>query len=86
MRNVIKRSLVGLLVLGAMGAGVVGAEAMGGNANGPDAFVGIVGGSPQPYAYSPDDRDQRGFEANIGGYRNGYGAHGTYYNGHYNGN
>jgi hypothetical protein len=84
MRNAIKRSLAGLVILG---AGVVGAQAAGGNANGPDAFIGIVGGSPQPYAFSPDNPHQRGYEPNDGqGRPYGYRAQGTYNGGHYTGN
>jgi hypothetical protein len=56
MRSSIKRSLTGLLVLGALASGASGAYA-GSGANGPDAFIGIIGGNPgyglgQSYNYN----------------------------------
>ena len=46
MRSSIKVSLAGLLTAGALAFSAVGADAIGGNSNGPDAFIGIVGGNP----------------------------------------
>ena len=80
MRPSIKRSLTGLLTAGVLAFSAVGAEAMGGgNANGPDAFIGIVGGSPEAYGYSANDPNRGGgFEANTSQRRqNGYGGYGT---------
>jgi hypothetical protein len=45
MRSSVKRSLAGLLVVGALALGASGAYA-GAGSNGPDAFIGIVGGNP----------------------------------------
>jgi hypothetical protein len=64
MRLSIKRSLIGVLAFGALAATAVVSEANG-NANGPDAYIGIVGGSPQEYTYSANGNNQR----------NGYGAY-----------
>ena len=49
MRSSIKVSLTGPLIAGALAFSAVGADAMSagsGNSNGPDAFIGIVGGNP----------------------------------------
>jgi hypothetical protein len=90
MRPSIKRSLTAPLIAGALAFSAAGADAMGGggNANGPDAFIGIVGGSPQQYTYSAGGGSQGGgFQANTGhSYRNGnggYGEYGTYNGGFY---
>ena len=92
MRASIKRSLTGFLVAGALVFGGAGAEAMGGNANGPDAYIGIIGGSPNAYPYSSNGYaySSGGYQANTGyrfghGYRNGhggYGPHDGYYHGY----
>ena len=67
MRLSIKKSLTGFLVAGALCFGAVGAEAMGGgNANGPDAYIGIVGGSPQQYNYSANGNvNGGGYEVDV---------------------
>jgi hypothetical protein len=96
MRASIKRSLTGFLVAGALVFGVAGAEAMGGgNANGPDAYIGIIGGSPNAYPYSSHGYaySEGGYQANSGGesghaYQHGHGSHsgyGTYNGGYYHG-
>ena len=48
MRSSIKRSLTGLLVVGALALSAAGAYA-GGSGNSADAFIGIVGGNPGYY-------------------------------------
>jgi len=91
MRRSIKRSLTGLLVVGALAFSAVAADAMGGgNANGPDAYIGIVGAHPgysysagsgyPAYGYSGDGGYQGGgFQANTGlPYQNGHHRHGGY--------
>jgi hypothetical protein len=84
MRLSIQKPLTGLLVAGVLALSAVGAEAMGGgggNANGPDAYIGIIGGSPQQYNYSATGN------INGGGYagdeNRGYPNDGGW--GHYNG-
>jgi hypothetical protein len=88
MRASIKRSLTGFLVAGALVFGAAGAEAMGGggNANGPDAYIGIIGGSPNAYPYSSNGYaySEGGYQANTGdrfghGHPNGHGGYGTYH-------
>jgi hypothetical protein len=75
MRPSIKRPFTGLLVVGALALSAVGAEAMGGNANGPDAYIGIIGGSPQRYIHSANGVNQ-GYDAQAGHYYpNGYGQY-----------
>ena len=82
MRLSIQKPLTGLLVAGVLALSAVGAEAMGGNANGPDAYIGIIGGSPQRYIYSANGVNQ-GYDAQAGHYyHNGYGR---YDGGRYNG-
>ena len=97
MRASIKRSVTGLLIAGALAFNAAGAYAMGGggNANGPDAFIGIVGGNPGtavggiPYnegVYQGGGYQGGGYQANTGhSYQHGYGHHGGYgtYNGGY---
>ena len=88
MRPSTKRSLTGLLIAGALVFSAVAADAMGGgNANGPDAFIGIVGGGPQAYGNSAGGGYQGGgYQANAGHiYRNGHGGYGTYDGGYYRG-
>jgi hypothetical protein len=83
MRLSIKTTLTGFLVAGALALSAVGAEAMGGggNSNGPDAYIGIVGGSPQQYTYSANGNiNGGGYETNVNrGYPNDRGW------GHYDG-
>ena len=89
MRPSIKVSLTGLLIAGALAFSAVGADAMGasGNSNGPDAFIGIVGGNPGssvggiPYnrgVYQgggyPADTDRHFGHT----YHNDHGGYGTY--------
>jgi hypothetical protein len=90
MRASVNLSLTGILIAGTLAFSAVGAYARGGNANGPDAFIGIVGGSPQAYGYSAGgDYQGGGYQANTGHtYRNGYGGAGgyrTYDGGYYHG-
>ena len=88
MRLSIKRPLTGLLVVGALALSGVGAEAMGAggdNANGPDAYIGIIGGSPQAYTHSANGSNQ-GYESHTDHYyRNRYGGYGQYNGGYYRG-
>ena len=46
MRSSIKVSLTGLLIAGALACSADAMGAATGNSNGPDAFIGIVGGNP----------------------------------------
>ena len=46
MRSSIKVSLTGLLIAGALAFSADAMGAASGNSNGPDAFIGIVGGNP----------------------------------------
>jgi hypothetical protein len=91
MRASVKISLTGILVAGALACCDVGASAMGGNANGPDAFIGIVGGSPQTFRnQAPDDYQGGGYQANTDHYyQNGHraprGGYGTDDGSHYRG-
>ena len=48
MRSSIKVSLIGLLIAGALACSADAMGAASGNSNGPDAFIGIVGGNPAP--------------------------------------
>ena len=85
MRLSITKPLTGFVVAGVLALSAVSAEAMGGgggNANGPDAYIGIIGGSPQQYSYSANGNINGGYDANVNrGYQNdgGWG----YYNGGY---
>ena len=83
MRLSIRKPLTGLVVVGALALSAVGAEAMGGgggNSNGPDAYIGIIGGSPQQYNYSATGNVNGGYNADANrGYPNDGGS------GHYNG-
>jgi hypothetical protein len=83
MRASVKLSFAGILIAGTLTFSAVGAYAMGGgNANGPDAFIGIVGGSPQAYGYSAGgDYQGGGYQANTGHtYQNSHSSHGRYIN------
>ncbi len=71
MRHSVKRSLIALVVVGALASSVVGADAMGGG-NGPDAFIGIINGGLNPYGNSTEG-GYGGYQANT--YQN-------YWNGH----
>ena len=95
MRPSVKRSLTGLLIAGALAFGAFGADARG-NSNGPDAFIGIVGGNPGtsvggiPYnrgiPYNEGGYQAGGYRANTGhSYQHGYGGYGTYNGGYYHG-
>ena len=78
--------MIGLLVVGALVLSGVGAEAMGGdNANGPDAYIGIIGGSPQAYTHSANGSNQSYEPRTDHYYRNGYGGYGQYNSGYYKG-
>jgi len=93
MRPSIKQSLTGLLIGGALVFSATAASAVGGNANGPDAFIGIVGGNPGSSVggipYNRGGYQGGGYRANIGrGYQHGYGGYGgygTYHGGYYHG-
>jgi len=81
--------LTGLLVAGGLAFGAVGAEAMGGgggNSNGPDAYIGIIGGSPQQYNHSATGNINGGYDSDANrGYPNdsGWGHHnGGYHTGY----
>jgi hypothetical protein len=89
MHPSIKRSVTGVLIAGALAFSAFGAYARG-NANGPDAFIGIVGGNPGssvggiPYNRGIYQGD--GYRANTGpSYQRGYGGYGTYNGGYYHG-
>ncbi len=96
MRALIKRSVTGLLIAGALAFNAASAYANGGgggNANGPDAFIGIVGGNPGtavggiPYnegVYQGGGYQGGGYQANAGhGYH--HRGYGTYNGGYYHG-
>ena len=91
MRTSIKVSLTRLLIAGALAFSAAGADAMG-NSNGPDAFIGIVGGNPGSskggipynrgimypgYGY-PADTDRHFGQT----YHNDHGGYGTYNGGY----
>jgi hypothetical protein len=82
MRPSIKRTLTGLLVAGALAYSAAGAYAN--NANGPDAFIGIVGGNPgatqSGIPYNEGRYQGGGYQANTG-----HGYYGTYNGGYYHG-
>jgi hypothetical protein len=88
MRSTIKRSLAGLLIVGALAGSVVGAYAIGGG-NGPDAFIGIVGGNPGYYlgGGSYNNGPFNPGHENRDTYRSEHGAHGGNgaYDGYYHG-
>ena len=95
MRPSIKRSLTGVLIAGALAFSAFGADARG-NSNGPDAFIGIVGGNPGssvggiPYnrgiPYNEGGYQGDGYRAYTGhSYRHGYGGYGTHNGGYYHG-
>jgi hypothetical protein len=85
MRLSIKKPLTGFLVASALALSAVGAEANG-NANGPDAYIGISGGSPQGYNYSANGNINGGYDADMNrGYPNdgGWGhSNGGYHTGY----
>jgi len=91
MRASVKISLAGILIAGTLAFSAVGSYAMGGNANGPDAFIGIVGGNPQTFRnQAPDDYQGGGYQANTDHYyqnghrapRGGYGTDDGYHHGY----
>jgi len=77
MRSSIKRSLAGLLVVGALAFSAVDAYA---GSNSADAFIGIVGGNPGYY--------MGGGSYNNGSFNPGHDTGGSYRSGHgsYGGN
>jgi hypothetical protein len=85
MRSSIKVSLTGLLIAGALAFSAVGADARGsgggGNSNGPDAFIGIVGGNPgASYTGIPYNRGSYagdGYQNNTDRHYS-HGGYGTY--------
>jgi hypothetical protein len=85
MRLSVKRSLTGLLVVGALALGASGAYAASAGSNSADAFIGIVGGNPGYYLggiYNYNNNPSNpGYEAGDG-YRSGH-SHGG--NGGYDG-
>jgi hypothetical protein len=92
MRSSIKVSLTGLLIAGALAFSADAMGAASGNSNGPDAFIGIVGGNPGssvggiPYnrgIYQGGGYEGGGYQANTGRhfghtYHNDHGGYGTY--------
>ncbi len=89
MRASIKRSLTGLLVVGALAFSASGAYA-GAGSNSADAFIGIVGGNPGyylgggSYNFGPFNPGYQPGDA----YRSGHGSHGgngAYDGGYYHG-
>jgi hypothetical protein len=82
MHSSIKLPLSGLLVAGAMVFSSVAAEA-GGCINGPDGFIGIIGGNPQPY-HNTASGYVGDYPANASpGYPSGWGNHdGVYHTGY----
>ena len=95
MRPSIKRSLTGLLIASALAFSAFGADARG-NSNGPDAFIGIVGGNPGsslggiPYnrgiPYNEGGYQGGGYRADTGhSYQHDYGGYGPYNGGYYHG-
>jgi hypothetical protein len=79
MRSSVKRSLTGLLVVGALALGASGAYANGGaGSNSADAFIGIVGGNPGYYLGGT-------YNYNNGPLSPGYESGDAYRNGHSHG-
>jgi hypothetical protein len=79
----IKKPLTGFLIASVLAFSAAGAEAMGGggNSNGPDAYIGIIGGSPQQYNYSANGNNNGdGYPGDV---NRGYPNDGGW--GHYNG-
>ena len=91
MRLSIKVSLTGFLIAGALAFNADAMGAAGSNSNGPDAFIGIVGGNPgTSLGGIPYNRgipyNEGGYRANTGhSYQHGYGGYGTYNGGYYHG-
>ena len=87
MRSSIKRSVTGLLVVGVVAFSAVGAYAIGPN-NGPDAFIGIIGGNPGYYPggsythgpFNPGRETGDAYRSGHGG--NGGNSDGGYYRGY----
>ena len=87
MRPSFKRSLTGLLIAGALVFSATAASAMGCNSNGPDAFIGIVGGNPGSSVggipYNLGGYQGGSYRVNSGyGYQYGYGGYGEYGHGY----
>jgi hypothetical protein len=70
MRPSIKVSLTGLLIAGALACSADAMGAATGNSNGPDAFIGIVGGNPGASVggipYNRGIYPGGGYQANFG--------------------
>ena len=86
MRLRIRRPLTGLLAVAAIALGAMGSVAMA-SSNGPDAYIGIIGGSPQQYTYSANGNINTPYPV----YNPGDGVYpwglynGPYYGGYHNG-
>jgi hypothetical protein len=83
MRPSIKVSLTGLLIAGALACSADAMGAASGNSNGPDAFIGIVGGNPGASVggipYNRGIYPGGGYQANFGRiYHNDHGGNGAY--------
>jgi hypothetical protein len=83
MRSSIKVSLTGLLIAGALACSADAMGAATGNSNGPDAFIGIVGGNPGGSVggipYNRGIYPGGGYQANFGRiYHNDHGGNGAY--------
>jgi hypothetical protein len=83
MRSSIKVSLIGLLIAGALACSADAMGAASGNSNGPDAFIGIVGGNPGASVggipYNRRIYPEGGYQANFGRiYHNDHGGNGAY--------
>jgi hypothetical protein len=83
MRSSIKVSLTGLLIASALAFSADAIGAASGNSNGPDAFIGIVGGNPGSSVggipYNRGIYQGGGYQANFGRiYRSDHGGNGAY--------
>jgi hypothetical protein len=83
MRSSIKVSLTGLLITGALAFSADAMGAASGNSNGPDAFIGIVGGNPGSSVggipYNRGIYQGGGYQANFGRiYRSDHGGNDAY--------
>jgi hypothetical protein len=91
MRSSIKVSLTGLLIAGALAFSADAMGAASGNSNGPDAFIGIVGGNPGASVggipYNRGIYEGGGYQANTGRhfghtYHSDHGGYGIYNSGY----
>ena len=83
MRSSIKVSLTGLLIAGALACSADAMGAASGNSNGPDAFIGIVGGNPGASVggipYNEASTKEAATKPNFGRiYHNDHGGNGAY--------